>query len=460
MRSKKVLILSAIIILVLFIIIDIILIFITSNKENNENNYINKSNNIYNVNNTNEDYIMLSEDDKLADKEIEQIKDNTTFYTIENCIKKFESFVNLDYTKQVDELGYPSLAAEYKIYNQKEKQEAILKFLDKEYINQNNINASNVLTLVDATMTENTVEALKINKLISNNTQVSAYSVCAKKTNNGNEKYVYYIVKTGIGDVFSIYPIKTNNIDDIKITNTTEYIEPNERNTFLKSSINESQIATKYFQEYKSLLLDNPNKAYEKLDEEYRNKRFGSVDEFKKYISDNKKNIELMQIYRYGIEEYNNYNEYIARDRYDNIYIFNEKAPKDYAVLLDNYTIETEEYKKSYNSATDEGKAKTNANKFISMINNKDYKNAYALLNTTFKNNNYNTLDKFTSLIKDKMFDINKVESNEVSENGEYYVCDIELSDYKGESNNNVSIQIIVKLGEETNFELSFSFIY
>lgn len=391
-----------------------------------------------------------------------RIKDNKTFYSVENCIKKYESIINLNYTEQLDELGQPSIAAEYGIYNESEKQEAILKLLDKDYINKNNITTNNVLNFVDATTIECKVECLKINKLVNNNTKVIAYSVYAKKTINGIEKNIYYIVKTGIGNVFTIYPVESNlykSIDDIKITNTTEYIENNKLNTFIESSINESQIATKYFQEYKSLLLNNADEAYNRLDEQYKEKRFGTLEGFKEYIANNKENIELMQIYRYNVEKYSDYNEYIIKDRYENIYFFNEKAPKDYTVLLDDYTIETEEFKESYNSTTDEGKVKTNAYKFIKMINNKDYKNVYALLNNTFKENNYNTIDKFISSIKNKMFDINKIDSIEINEEDNYYVCNIDLSDYKGEIDNIVSMQIIINLSSDTNFEMSFSFV-
>ena len=62
-------------------------------------------------------------------KEIQLVLDNSEFYTIENCVKKYEAYVNLNYEEQVTELNMPSLAATYKITDQDEKDEAILNLL-------------------------------------------------------------------------------------------------------------------------------------------------------------------------------------------------------------------------------------------------------------------------------------------------------------------------------------------
>ena len=59
----------------------------------------------------------------------ERVKEHNEFSTVENCINKYENYINLNYNEQVDELNYPSLAAMYNISTEEEKKTSDIKFV-------------------------------------------------------------------------------------------------------------------------------------------------------------------------------------------------------------------------------------------------------------------------------------------------------------------------------------------
>ena len=66
------------------------------------------------------------------------VSDYNLFYTMQMCLQKYETILNLNYEEQRDEIGQPTIAATYGIETLEEKSTAILDLLDEDYINQNN----------------------------------------------------------------------------------------------------------------------------------------------------------------------------------------------------------------------------------------------------------------------------------------------------------------------------------
>ena len=93
-KIKKIIILLSI---VAIFLICLILILLSNNKKSIE------------IKKENEE----TKEDGNNNKEIQLVLDNSEFYTIENCVKKYEAYVNLNYEEQVTELNMPSLAATY-----------------------------------------------------------------------------------------------------------------------------------------------------------------------------------------------------------------------------------------------------------------------------------------------------------------------------------------------------------
>lgn len=243
--------------------------------------------------------------------------------------------------------------------------------------------------------------------------------------------------------------------EDIRIN--TKSIELNNYNKFNFIPMNEKDIVIEYFNLYKSMMLNNVEKAYELLQKEYREKRFGSIQAFKKYIEDNKKDITSREIKSYLINRYEEYTEYVLKDQYDNLYIIKETDIMKYTVTLDTYTLEQEKFNTTYIKATNREKVSMNIGKFFDMINSKDYKTAYELLSEGFKENKFKTENSFQEYIKETLYSYNNIKlvkfSDEISGVYTYY---IEVYNKEDEKSPKIKMNIIMQLLEETEFVMSF----
>ena len=394
----------------------------------------------------------------------ERIKDHSEFSTVQNAINKYEAYLNLNYEEQLDELNYPSLAAMYGITAEEEKKQAILDFLDRDYVLQNNITLENIYDYVDESENQNLqVTALEINRIlnIENSGNISIYNVYAQKEDENGEKVCdkYYIVKMDSNnETFCIYESdeeEYNNDREIALSNNTTSIEKNNRNAYIEYTMNDAQIATSYFQQFKNLLINNAEKAYQELGEDYRNTRFGTLDNFLKFVDKNIEEIRLMQLYDYSVESSEDYVQYVMKDQYENTYIFIEYAPNDYDVQLDTYTILSDNFKSAYDKADVQGKTMLNSDKWIQMLNNRDYTSAYNVLDETFRNNNFGTVDNFENYMRQNYGEHYDVDFGDFSNEGDTYIQTLTLTTISG-SGKNKEITIIMRLNENYGFTMSF----
>ena len=212
---------------------------------------------------------------------------------------------------------------------------------------------------------------------------------------------------------------------EIKLTS----VEKNDYNIVQYITTNTEEDCKRYLDYYKKMTLSSPEEAYNRLDEEYRNLRFGSLDAYKQYIEENKKDIQSIQISQYMTNTENGVKQNIAKDKYGKIYIFEGVDLFDLSIKLDTYTIETATFKEQYENGNEEVKVQMNINKFILMINNQDYKAAYNLLDDNFKNNYFKTLEEFIDYVKVYMYRYNNLELRNFNVNGNVYICDVTLTD-------------------------------
>ena len=388
----------------------------------------------------------------------ERVKEHDEFSTVENCINKYENYINLDYNKQVDELNYPSLAAMYNISTEEEKKQVILSLLDRNYITKNNITIENIYDYVDESTNQDfNFTVLEINRILNNSGNVTIYSARAEKEGEVNDKY--YIVKLDSNnESFCIYETNQseyNNSQKVAQDNNILDIEKNSNNTYIKFTTSEVQIATNYFQQFKRLLLNNPEVAYEELSEQYRNERFGVLDSFMEYVNKNIQELRLIQMYEYTVEESGDYTNYVIKDQYENMYVFTEFAPNDYTVQLDTYTILSDNFKNSYNKASPQGKVMLNADKWVQMLNNRDYTSAYKVLDETFRNNNFGTVDNFENYMRQNYGEHYKVTFGDFSNEGDTYIQPLTLTTISG-SNQSKEITIIMRLSDNYGYTMSF----
>ena len=159
---------------------------------------------------------------------------------------------------------------------------------------------------------------------------------------------------------------------------------------------------------------------------------------------------------KYGVNEKDNYTEYIIVDNFDNYYTIKENGIMDYTILLDNYTIKTEEFITTYNKASDAKKVATDIEIFIKMINNKDYKNAYECLSSEFKQNYFKTIDEFKNYVQKNFYDTNYITIKNVQTKSNVYTCTANIKSGVGVAADDMDKNFIIKLNPNAEFELSF----
>ena len=127
---------------------------------------------------------------------------------------------------------------------------------------------------------------------------------------------------------------KLVNVDNDEII----YLKDYEVNEYIPVYVSEEDMAKIYFNDYIYKMHSDVNKAYNLLDEEYRNKKFVNIDNYKNYINSLENlNYVLDSFYVYDIGKNKVYGVY---DTNGNIYIFKTRGIMQYTVYLDDYTVE------------------------------------------------------------------------------------------------------------------------
>ena len=235
-------------------------------------------------------------------------------------------------------------------------------------------------------------------------------------------------------------------------------IENNDFNEIKNVNVKNEDVAIDYFNNYKYNILNNPEKAYELLDKEYREKRFGNLQEYQKYINENKETLKEINPSQYLVNNYENYTEYVCKDQHENLYIFKETAIMDYTVQLDTYTITTDKFKEEYANANNNKKVMMNIDKFIQMINNYDYKSAYEVLNKSFKDKYFKTEEEFKKYMQSNYYRYNDITLGKFSDENGTYIYETTIQN-KLNKEEQKEMNIIMKLNEGTDFEMSFEVI-
>ena len=277
-----------------------------------------------------------------------------------------------------------------------------------------------------------------------------------REQRNKEDYYICVLIDNN-NKTFCVIPLNESEYNSRKEVGEKSFISKNNFNTVTLTSVSDEFLCKKAFNDYKSLLLYDYDKAYEKLDEEYRNKRFKNKNEFITYLNEYKDEILKTTISKYGINYEDDYTEYVCVDQYNNYYVFKDIAVMNYTVKLDPYTILIEDFKSKYDDSSEQIKAELNVQKVINMINNRDYENLYNILDDSFKLNNYPTLNEFKNSIKTSLPSKYKIVSLEYIEQTNLSVENIKLEDYNT-SDNVIDLTIIIKLDENgRDFRISFS---
>lgn len=384
--------------------------------------------------------------------EFEEVENRNNYYAVKNIIGKY---------------GYAIIDG---------GQESIYNMLDPEYISQENISQDNVLEYVDVLdkedLTEYQVNNLEISVNIDQmyykdlNTNTSSYYINGIFEYNVNSKQIEFRLLANVdsnNSTFYIYPTtyveeKYPSVESLSMyQNEIDSIPKNSYNTFSFVNIEDATIIRDYLYNYKDKIVKDISASYDMIEEEYKNIKFPTLEEYEAYINKNKQELLSISFSKYLVNKKSEYTEYICIDTKGNYYIFKETAIMDYKILLDNYTVNTEEFMEEYDGSNDEEKVALNIEKIVQAMNVHDYKYIFDKLDETFRNNNWGSEEAFEQYMRENFPLHYEVEYTTYSNEGSTYVQQINLTDITGETEGTISLNIIMQLKDNYEFVMSFS---
>lgn len=117
-----------------------------------------------------------------------------------------------------------------------------------------------------------------------------------------------------------------------------EHYDVNEINYLYIST---EDVIRKYFNDYKNILINNKEEAYNLLNKDYRQKRFKNYDNFLNYVDSNlSDSIYSLSIDKYSLTNISAKKVYNVIDNNKNQFIFKENSIMNYEVYLDDFTVE------------------------------------------------------------------------------------------------------------------------
>mgnify|MGYP004511573977 FL=1 len=443
--SKIIIVLTGIII----VIITTLTILININKSENEDNDLNNSGSLIDKIDVegSSDIISNTTGEDQNYNQIERDNSISTYYQLYDYLKQY--FNNI-----------------------KEKKSADLYYIaDNTYLEKNKLTENNIITFLSK---YNNVEKIEIN------------DVYVKKESNLKEVYFIKISVNSSEILYFIYAVDNYPIEELYeasrysfnmcteeeytnyINGKEEYksilIKNNGHNSVSFSKLNEEDIAIRYFIDFNSKISKNPKEAYNLLSSEYREKKFTNYDEFLKYINTNELTNSAKKIMSKELNKGYATIQEVITDQNNNKFIINFNY-KQYEIMLDDYTILSDKDKAEYNELSSEEKVGKNIERFIDMINDRDYYQAYSKLSKQFKESKFKDQSSFEEYIKENIFQKNDkvnmvLDRQEVEANGEVYIVKARLSGFavtKYDNVGDVGLTVIMKLLNNYDYELSFS---
>lgn len=364
---------------------------------------------------------------------------------------------------------------------------AVYSILDNSYINTNGITEENVLDIIRQGIPYD--GEYKVKEIyVREDTEKPIYYIYGTIEKNSTKTSVYFTMYQDILNI-SYYLKPITQVEYLSYTSgqTTENFEAEikltDYNKISNITVTDEEMAEKYLISYIQNARYYPEEAYNSLDEEYKNARFGSYENYLNYLSS--KSSELASLDHTSIkdisefsseEEYLNYtsslqqknmtqyyiytendiNYCVCTDSYGNYYIFRILDVMNYKLMLDTYTINTTEFLARYEEAETDVKVALNINKVFEAINNKDYNYVYNRLDSNYKNSYFTTLDIFKTFMSNNLFEKNEIEFDKYEESENSCKYSLIVKDASGQNKNQILMTITMQLGENTDFTIKF----
>ncbi len=327
---KKRLIISSIVIAVIIILL-VLLIFIFSSGNSFEK--CESNNNLNNTLMNNEIDNDMSTIDDRKEYTFEKIPNVEDYYILRSCVAKYY-LITSGYFNTDDQ-------DDRNIYIQN-----MYSILNSDYLKKNNISEGDIVNLMfDSDKYYINIENILFFKEPNNNIYAYLIRLNLRNIETNNISFSNMIVLQDRNtNSFSILPdeyISNLEYDSIKENNKIlfkfpEKIEKNEFNMFGRYQFDMSDYANELIQQLKEFLLYNPQRAYELLDEDLKNKDFKTYEEFYRYLENNYAIIFELTSDNYMMEYKDDYMIYRFKSNKDTNFLI-ELVTKD--VMEYNYKI-------------------------------------------------------------------------------------------------------------------------
>ncbi len=394
----------------------------------------------------------------IEQKEIEEVIRDKEFYKVSNLVNIYLDTLNKNKYKSRDGESFA---------DSDQTKESIYSLLSEEYIDKNNITLNNLYKNVYDI--NDKINFVPIEMRVIEKFGINKYLVYGEAVNINNanieNKQIYIIVNIDeINETYSIEQINEDiyDIDDYNFTNEIKSIEENKYNKFDKTTVNDEFIALQKFNNFKFLTLTDSQLVYDRyLDQEYKEKRFPTYEDYKKYLEVSYDRFYKMELYQYASKQNDDFLQNVYTDKNGCYYVFNQTKSSDYTVLLDSYTVLSDEFKKTYTNANNKNKVQMNINKWVEMLNNKDYLAAYNVLDETFRTTKFTDFNNFAEIMSEIFLDQYTAEAtgeyNSFSEEeNNTFIQKISLKNKNYDIEGRITGNIIMQLGEEYNYVMSF----
>ena len=154
--------------------------------------------------------------------------------------------------------------------------------------------------------------------------------------NNKNIKYAISIIIV-VAMLIGLYWL-LRYITDKNSNEDISYLRDYGVNEYISAYISDEDMAKIYLNDFVNNMLYDTRSSYDLLDEEYKNIKFGSYENYFNYIrSLQNYNITMTKFYK---QSKNGYLIFGVYDNTGNIYVFKTKGVMQYSVYLDDYTVE------------------------------------------------------------------------------------------------------------------------
>lgn len=447
-NSKKMLILIIITVIIIIIIMSALIL------------YINRGRIFYGI-----DEIPYEPPAYVPEQKITRVTNKNDFATLKLCTNKYFIYYSGMFeegtSRYIDEAEEESIKEQQQI-----NASSLYNLLSEEYINDRQITENNIKSKFRK------IEDVKVNitdMYMSEKSQdIALYLVIGnirQKKTGEISNFEIMIIQDRLNSRFAVLPQdyveeKYNNIRIGEVINIElpDSIKGNEDNVYTFELQTEEEYINELIGNLKEEMLYNQKLAYEHLDEDYKNKKYGTLNNFIQTSKENEIKYMTLKITQYQKTQFDGYTQYMCRDTSGRYYIFKETAPMKYTLILDTYTVDVPAFIAKYTNATQQEKLVLNLNKFREALNDKDYKYAYGLLADSFKANNFQTQTEFENYVKTNFFENNKFQYIEFGEESNtYYTYEVKITDETGTDTREVTKTFIILLEEGTEFKLSFN---